>query len=63
MGKEYKESISNYEKSKQNYFSRLTAKCANKYATAKLATTFAPIKLGESMPGGVEAVIHVPNTF
>ena len=37
---------------------RLTAKCANKYTTVKLATHFAPIQLSVSIPGRAEAAIH-----
>ena len=36
----------------------LAAKCANRYATAKLASHLAPIQLGIGTPGGAEAAIH-----
>ena len=34
------------------YWRRLTAKCANYFASAKLATYFSPIQLGVGVPGG-----------
>ena len=42
---------------------RLAAKCANKYATAKLASHFAPIQLGIGTPGGAEAAIHAVRRY
>ena len=43
---------------------RLAAKCANKYATAKLASYFAPIQLGVGTPGGAEAAaIHAVRRY
>ena len=43
--------------------SRCAAKCANKYATAKLASHFAPIQLGIGTPGGGEAAIHAVRRY
>jgi hypothetical protein len=40
------------------YWRRLVAKCANFYASSKLATYFAPIQLGVGVPGGAEAAVH-----
>ena len=42
---------------------RLAAKWANKYATAKLASHFAPIQLGVGTPGGAEAAIHAVRRY
>ena len=42
---------------------RLAAKCANKYATAKLASYFASIQLGIGTPGGAEAAIHTVRRY
>ena len=41
----------------------LAGKCANKYATAKLASHFAPIQLGIGTPGGAEAAIHAVRRY
>jgi hypothetical protein len=40
------------------YWRRLAAKCANTFASTKLATFFTPIQLGVGVPGGCEAAIH-----
>jgi hypothetical protein len=45
------------------YWRRLTAKCANTFATAKLAAHFAPIQLGVGVPGGCEAAVHACRRF
>ena len=37
---------------------RLAAKCANKYATEKLAAQLASIQLRVGIPGGAEAAVH-----
>ena len=37
---------------------RLTAKCANKYATEKLAAQLTPIQLRVGIPGSTEAAVH-----
>ena len=42
---------------------RLAAKCANKYAIAKLASHFASIQLEVSTPGGAEAAIHAVRRY
>ena len=38
---------------------RLAAKCANSFATSKLASYFSPLQLGVSVRGGYEAAINV----
>ena len=42
---------------------RIAAKCANAYATIKLADYFAPIKLGIGVSGGCEAAVHTTRRF
>ena len=42
---------------------RLAAKCANIYATAKLAPHFAPIQLGVGTPGRAETAIHAVRKY
>ena len=45
------------------YWRRLSAKCANLFATNKLATYFSPIQLGVGVTGGREAAIHACRRF
>jgi hypothetical protein len=40
------------------YWRRLCAKCANYFASSKLASYFSPIQLGVGVPGGCEAAVH-----
>src|SRR6218665_38696 len=42
---------------------RLAAKCANRYAVARLAAHFAPLQLGIGVPGGCEAAVHATRRF
>ena len=41
----------------------LAAKCADTYATAKLASHFAPIQLGIGTPEGAEAAFHAVRRY
>ena len=45
------------------YWRRLSAKCANSFATNKLATYFSPIQQGVGVPGGCEGAIHACRRF
>ena len=45
------------------YWRRLTAKCANTYATIKLALFFSPIHLGVGVKEGCEAAVHAYRRF
>jgi hypothetical protein len=45
------------------YWRRLSAKCANTFASAKLATYFSPTQLGVGVPGGCEAAVHACRRF
>ena len=45
------------------YWRRLSAKCANSFATNKFASYFSPIQLGVGVPGGCEADIHACRRF
>ncbi len=40
------------------YWRRLSAKCANFFASTKLAAYFSPIQLGVGVSGGCEAAVH-----
>src|SRR6218665_1841667 len=42
---------------------RLAAKCANRYAVARLTAHFAPLQLGIGVPGGGEAAVHATKRF
>lgn len=42
---------------------RLAAKCANRYAVARLSSHFAPLQLGIGVPGGCEAAVHAARRF
>ena len=42
---------------------RLAAKCANRYAVARLSSHFAPLQLGIGVPGGCEAAVHATRRF
>ena len=42
---------------------RLAAKCANTYATTKLATYLHPIQVGVGVKGGCEATVHAVRRF
>lgn len=42
---------------------RLAAKCANRYAVARLTAHFAPLQLGIGVPGGCEAAVHATRRF
>ena len=45
------------------YWRRLSAKCANTYATTKLAPFFSPTQLGVGVKGGCEAAVHACRRF
>ena len=45
------------------YWLRLSAKCANSFATDKLATYYSPIQLRVGVPGACEAAIHAYRRF
>src|SRR6218665_2511458 len=42
---------------------RFAAKCANKHAVSKLASFYAPVQLGITVPGGCEAAVHATRRF
>ena len=42
---------------------RITAKCANTYATCVLSTLFNPIQLGVGVSGGCEAAVHATRRY
>jgi hypothetical protein len=42
---------------------RLVAKCANRYATVKLAAFFSPLQVGLGVPAGCEGAIHAARRF
>src|SRR6218665_161180 len=42
---------------------RLAAKCANRYAVARLSSHFASLQLGIGVPGGCEAAVHAARRF
>ena len=45
------------------YWLRLSVKCANSFATVKLATFLFPNQLGVGVPGGCETAIHACRRF
>jgi hypothetical protein len=42
---------------------RLSAKCANAFAVARLSSYLSPIQLGAGIPGGCEAAVHSVRRF
>lgn len=46
-----------------NTLRRLTAKCANTFATAKLAPVLSPRQIGVGVAGGCEAAVHAVRRF